>query len=168
MLTIHTTVPANKTYKALQALRALGFGTRSIGEMAEIGRTTICKVLNGKKTRVDPDTERSIVELLNTERERAKKPKLETCLECGLSHAKADRLKRVLRLLPATGVMIQEAYPCTYPITYTATWEYADKKSEAAARMMYRDLHDLGAESVGGVWAVHTKPYPSSPETDTT
>lgn len=161
MLTEHMTVPADRTYDALRELRSKHrYGTRSIAHLAEVGRTTIARILNGKKVRVEPETEEAVLDLLSTVKNWRRFTENHTCSICGLSHHKPNRLNRIRMMLPTTFAEIADAYQCVYPD--------ARRKGTAGARMLNRDLHDLGAESVGGVWAVHTKPYPSSPETDTT
>jgi hypothetical protein len=66
------------------------------------------------------------------------------CDECGLSHARSARLKRLERMLPSTYKEIYEAYPCTYP-------RDAAKRDNGAFvnRKLHRDLHSLGATVLG-------------------
>lgn len=89
---------------------------------------------------------------------------LDVCDNCGLSHTPADRQKRIKRMLPCTPPEIRRAYPCTYPVFFAKTGGYLDNKSEAADRMLWRDLNALGAVSVDGEWSIPAKPAPSTGE----
>lgn len=76
--------------------------------------------------------------------------------ECGLSHEKPDRLKRLLRMLPCTTRDVWEAYPCIYPLKTNS------KKRGGENRMLQRDLAEIAVKK-DGFW--HQKPTePSTPE----
>lgn len=75
-------------------------------------------------------------------------PVFTTCLECGLSHRMESRLKILRRMLPCTPRDVAEAYPCIWPA------EVDPEKGACAPRMLFRDLHKLGASSNDGTWDV--------------
>ena len=58
------------------------------------------------------------------------------CTTCGLSHSKGARLKRLRRMLPEEARGIRESYSCIYG------------RGANRERMLYRDLHDLGARKL--------------------
>jgi len=59
------------------------------------------------------------------------------CVNCGFTHRKPNRLKRLRRTLPADVKMIRETWSCVY----------GNGEDQTKDRMLFRDLKDLGAVS---------------------
>jgi len=59
------------------------------------------------------------------------------CAQCGFSHRKPDRLRRLKRTLPADAQTIREAWTCTY----------GSGEDKTKNRMLFRDLKDSGAKT---------------------
>jgi hypothetical protein len=134
--------PIEKSQKALARL-SKHYGLRTLSEMLDIGRTTLQKIRNGEVKLVTPETEQALLGFRSFRNE----PPLKFCVDCGLSHAIEDRLSRLNRMLPCTYKEIWEVYPCTYPDEqYRGRYEN---------RMLFRDLHALGAvRGELGIWFI--------------
>jgi chorismate mutase len=70
----------------------------------------------------------------------------EPCANCGLSHAREDRLKLITRMLPCRSIDVVQAYPCIYP-----TKVYTNHNG-LENRMVHRDIQDLKAVLVKGTF----------------
>jgi hypothetical protein len=142
----HALVPGQEVWKKVTELRSKGGMTK--GEIAQaLGNKT--PALQLKKKQMTAKSARKVERLhkelyVALEMEKAIE---ELCADCGYSHAREARMKRVKRMLPCTFADIYTAYPCTYPAE-------GNVKDSPASRMLYRDLHDLGASVRDGVWAL--------------
>lgn len=112
----HTIVNGQRTHRALAKMRALGLTKTEIAE--RLGYQTRAIQI---KPRVIAKTEARVLRLLAEVRaEVAASAQLpEICPECGLSHERADRLRVVARMLPATFAEVHAAWPCLYEDTNT-------------------------------------------------
>ena len=133
---------ADRARLRLLSLSRRGVGLRTVAEFAELSRTHLAKIKNGRTKRISPDVEAAILNFKLPEPE----PAPETCETCGLSHRPAARWYRIARMLPATFRDIWEAYPCTYPPE--------ERRGPYENRMLHRDLESIGAVKRFGVYEI--------------
>jgi len=142
----HALVHGQEVWKKVTELRSKGGMTK--GEIAKaLGNKT--PALQLKKKKMTAKSARKVERLhkalyVALEMEKGIE---DLCADCGYSHAREARMKRVKRMLPCTHRDIYTAYPCTYPAEGNA-------QASPAARMLYRDLHDLGATQRDGIWSI--------------
>lgn len=140
-----TLVPARESWRQIEWLLSVGY-TR--GEIAQaIGKKY--KALQLNRRRISFANAKQIEALYEQARkERADLIARERqCGECGLSHAKEDRLARLRKLLPCRSADVLEAFPCVYKTTIT-------KDGTPDNRTIFRDLHSLGATKADGWWVI--------------
>lgn len=150
MLLDHHTVDGTETWKRIKEMQKTGMSK------AEIARRLGYK--NGAiqfKKRVLAKTELAVKKLHKLVMEEEAIPDIEPgeCLECGLSHHKEDRKKLIARMLPCQAKDITETYPCIYPLKVYSGKSYGEN------RTLVRDLHEVDAVAIGGIW-YHAKDAP--------
>jgi len=142
----HALVPGQEVWKKVTELRAKGGMTKGEIAMALGNKKPALqlkkKQMTAKSARKVERLHKELYVALEIEKEIE-----DLCADCGYSHAREARMKRVKRMLPCTFQDIYMAYPCTYPAEGNA-------QASPASRMLYRDLHDLGAAPRDGVWAL--------------
>ncbi len=90
--------------------------------------------------RTDLAARRLLAEVLRERLEERALPAI--CIDCGFSHAQADRVAYLRRVLPCSLDELREAHPC---------WWDA-REDRARERTLYRDLRKAGAVRQDGVW----------------
>jgi len=137
----HALVPAGPSWKLLNKL----LKKYSKAELARrLGSEAKNPALQVSKKEVTVKKAHQIQKLYNDCMEEQKfiDTYVPICTRCGYSHKKPERLARLKRALPARAHDIRDWWPCTYGI-------HPDPVGE---RRLYRDLHDLGAVLVNGIW----------------
>lgn len=136
-------VPAAPSWKLIDKLLQKGISKAEIARRLGY-KTHVIQLKVGRITARNAHRISKVYKILMEEL-TAPEPVLETCLECGLSHSKEHRLIRLKMMLPCTVKDLKEAYPCVYP---TRTYG----KSHSDSRMAFRDLKELGAKPIDGLW----------------
>ncbi len=108
------TVPGSETRRALRRLRTLGVARYEVSEALGWRKRITIKVPPKKVTL---RTQRIVREFLDEVQQAGElgKETASVCLECGLSHAREDRRRRLKRFDEVLFMDAHEAWPCIYP-----------------------------------------------------
>ena len=139
----NATVPGLPTWRKIRFLLLNGFTRTEIAR--HLGSTVRDPKLQLSKKRVSVRHALAIKELYDDMLEAQKKPLF--CDNCGLSHAPAERRKRLERFIPGSPDDVIEAFPCIYAAK-------GNRAKSKQARMLNRDFL-----SVGAVWNIETYLY---------
>jgi len=112
----HAIVDGRRTHRAIAQMQGLGLTKTEIAQRLGYQRPAI-----QIKPRVIVRTEARVLRLLAEVRAEAiacdRAP--EICPECGLSHARTDRMRVIARMLPVSFAEVHAAWPCLYEDTNT-------------------------------------------------
>lgn len=110
----HAVVDGRRTHRAIAQMVSLGLTKSEIAERLGY-RTRAIQIKPSVIVRTEARVLRLLAEV-KTEAEACKHAP-EICPACGLSHACADRLRVVARMLPASFTEVHAAWPCLYEDT---------------------------------------------------
>jgi hypothetical protein len=136
-------IAAGPTWRLLREMRAAGVTYREISE--RLGRKSRGLQFGHRRIRAS-----SALEVRRLHAEVMREVELEKaaasiCHECGQSHAPDDRQRVMVRMLPCTVEEFREAHPC---------WWVTSPADRAQDRILYRDLHAVGAVKIAGLWTL--------------
>lgn len=143
----HALIAAAPTWRLIAQMQRAGFTRREIARRL-LGHEAARKLQIGR-VKILARTALA-VKWLHAEvmRELAlEKSAAAICDECGYSHAREDRIRVLLRMLPCSSEQIRAAHPCW--------WD--GPKHSARERMLYRDLRSVHAVLVDGLWTRRTR-----------
>jgi hypothetical protein len=122
----HGCVAGGRTWRTIRKL--LGYGLTR-GEIAQrLGAER--PALQIRKDRVLAKTALKVERLLAEVERHDLGNGVVICPDCGFSHARADRVAAIRRMLPCAAADVREAWPCLYP------------EGVAGDRRLYRDIAD--------------------------
>lgn len=112
----HAIIDGRRTHRAIARMQALGLTKTEIAQ--RLGRATHAIQI---KPSVIAKTEARVLRLFAEVKRETLASKLapKICPICGLSHDKADRLRVIARMLPASFAEVTAAWPCLYENTNT-------------------------------------------------